>query len=44
MFKIVSKINSDMKRIFNDVMHYKNYLHTFYFDESKELLDRIKFK
>ena len=44
MFKIVSKINSDIKRIVNDVIYYKNYLHTFYFDESKELLDHINFK
>ena len=34
MFKIVSKYNSDIKRILNDVIYYKNYLHTFYFEES----------
>ena len=44
MFKIVSKINSDIKRIINDVIYYKHFLHTFYFDESKELLDHINFK
>ena len=44
MFKIVSKINSDIKRIVNEVIYYNNYLHTFYFDESKELLDHINSK
>ena len=44
MFKIVSKINSDIKRIINDVIYYKHFLQTFYFDESKELLDHINFK
>ena len=44
MFKIVSKYNSDIKRILNDVIYYKNNLHTFYFDESKELLYRITIK
>ena len=41
MLKIVSKYNSDTKRILSDVTYYKSYLHTFYFDESKELLDHI---
>ena len=44
MFKIVSKFNSDIKRILNDVSYYKNYLHNFYFDESEELLDHINIK
>ena len=44
MFKIVSKYNSDIKEILNDVTYYKNYLHTFYFDKSKELLDHINIK
>ena len=44
MFKIVSKSNSDKKRILNDVIYYKNYFYTFYFDESKELLDDINIK
>ena len=44
MFKTVSKFNSDMKRILNDVSYYKNYLHNFYFDESEELLDHINIK
>ena len=44
MFKIVSKYNSDIKRILNDVIYYKNYLHTFYFEESRELLDHINIK
>ena len=38
MFKVVSKYNSDVKRILSDVTYYKNYLHTFYFEESKQLL------
>ena len=33
-----------MKRILSDVTYYKSYLHTFYFDESKELLDHINIK
>ena len=44
MFQIVRKYNSDIKRILNDVIYYKYYLHTFYFDESKELLDHINIK
>ena len=44
MFKIVNKYNLDIKRILSDVIYYKNYLHTFYFDESKELLDHINIK
>ena len=44
MFKIVSKYNSDIKRTINDVMYYKSYLHSFYFDESKELLVHINVK
>ena len=44
MFKIVSKNNSDIKRILNDVIYYKNYLHTFCFEESKELLDHVNIK
>ena len=44
MFKIVSKYNSDIKEILNDVTYYKNYLHTFYCDKSKELLDHINIK
>ena len=44
MFKIVSKYNSDIKRILNDIIYYKSYLHTFYFDESKELLDHMNIK
>ena len=38
MFKIVSKYNSNIKRMLNDVIYYKNYLHTFYFDESIALI------
>ena len=44
MFKVVSKCNSDIKRILKDVIYYKNYLHTFCFAESKELLDHINIK
>ena len=33
-----------MKRILTDVTYYKSYLDTFYFDESKELLDHINIK
>ena len=44
MFQIVSKYSCDIQRILNDVLYYKNYLHTFYFDESKELLDHINIK
>ena len=43
MFKVVSKYNSDVKRILSDVT-YKNYLHTFYFEESKQLLYHINIK
>ena len=32
------------KRILNDVIYYNNYLHTFYFEESRELLDQINIK
>ena len=34
MFKVFSKYNSDIKTILSDVIYYKNYLHTFYFEES----------
>ena len=34
MFKVVSKYNSDIKTILSNVIYYKNYLHTFYFEES----------
>ena len=44
MSKIVSKYNSNIKRILNDVIYYKNYLHTSYFEESRELLDHINIK
>ena len=44
MFKSVSKYNSDIKRILSDAIYYKNYLHTFYCEESKELLDHINIK
>ena len=44
MFKVIGKYNSDIKRILSDVIHYKHYLHTFYFEESKELLDHINIK
>ena len=44
MFKVVSKYNSDIKRILSDVIYYKNYLHTFYLEKSKELLDHINIK
>ena len=44
MFKVVSRYNSDIKRILSDILYYKNYLHTFYFEESKELLDHINIK
>ena len=42
--KVISKCNSDIKRILSDVIYYKNYLHTFYFEESKELIDHINIK
>ena len=44
MFKVLSKYNSDIKRILSDAIYYKNYLHTFNFEESKELLDHINIK
>ena len=44
MLKTVSKSNSEKRKILNDVIYYKNYLFTFYFDESKELLDYINIK
>ena len=44
MFKVVSKYNSEIKKILSDVIYYKNYLHSFYFEESKELLDHINIK
>ena len=44
MFQIVSKSNSEKKRILNDVVHHKNFLYTFYFDESKKLLDYVNVK
>ena len=44
MFKVASKYNSDMEIILSYVIYYKNYLHTFYFEESKELLDHINIK
>ena len=44
MFKVVTKYNSGIKGILSDVIYYKNYLHTFYFQESKELLDHINIK
>ena len=44
MFKVIGKYNSEIKRILSDVIYYKYYLHTFYFEESKELLDHINIK
>ena len=44
MFKIDSRYNSNIKRILHDEIYYKNYQHTFYFDESKDLLDLINIK
>ena len=44
MFKVVTKYNSGIKRMLSDVIYYKNYLHTFYFEESKELVDHINIK
>ena len=44
IFKIVSKYNSDIRRILNEVLYHENYLYTFHFDESKKLLDHINFK